>query len=137
ELVKLFENTFRAVNIGMVNELAIIADLLDVDVWEVIAATGTKPFGFMPFYPGPGIGGHCIPIDPHYLAWKLRSLNYRPRFIELASEINEQMPRYVVGRVSSALNEAGKCLNGSRILIVGAAYKRDVEDIRESPAIDI
>ena len=137
ELVKLFENTFRAVNIGMVNELAIIADLLGVDVWEVITAAATKPFGFMPFYPGPGIGGHCIPIDPHYLAWKLRSLNYRPRFIELASEINERMPHYVVERINSALNSVGKYLNGSRILVVGVTYKRDTGDIRESPAIEI
>jgi UDP-N-acetyl-D-glucosamine dehydrogenase len=137
ELVKLFENTFRAVNIGLVNELTIMAKLLNVDVWEVISAASTKPYGFTTFYPGPGIGGHCIPIDPHYLAWKLRTLNYRSRFIEVASEINEQMPRYVVERVSSALNEMGKCLNGSRILIVGIAYKPEVEDIRDSPAIDI
>jgi UDP-N-acetyl-D-glucosamine dehydrogenase len=137
ELVKLLENTFRAVNIGMVNELAIMANLLGVDVWEVISAAGTKPYGFMPFYPGPGLGGHCIPIDPHYLAWKLRTLNYRTRFIEVASEINGQMPRYVVERVISAMNEMGKCLNGSRILILGVAYKRDVGDVRESPAIDI
>lgn len=137
ELVKLLENTFRAVNIGMANELAIMANLLGVDVWEVISAAGTKPYGFMPFYPGPGLGGHCIPIDPHYLAWKLRTLNYRTRFIEVASEINGQMPRYVVERVISAMNEMGKCLNGSRILVVGVAYKRDVGDVRESPAIDI
>lgn len=137
ELIKVFENTFRAVNIAMVNELAIIANLLGVDVWEVIAAAATKPFGFMPFYPGPGIGGHCIPLDPHYLAWKLRSLNYRSRFIEVASEINEQMPRYVVERIASAMNEVVKCLNGSRILIIGVAYKRDVGDLRESPAIEI
>lgn len=137
ELVKLFENTFRAVNIAMVNELAIMANLLGVDVWEVILAAGTKPFGFMPFYPGPGIGGHCIPLDPHYLAWKLRTLNYRSRFIEVASEINEQMPRYVVERIVSAMNEMGKCLKGSRILVVGVAYKRDVGDLRESPAIPI
>ncbi|MBV9021091.1 MAG: nucleotide sugar dehydrogenase [Ktedonobacteraceae bacterium] len=137
ELVKLQENTFRAVNIGMVNELAIIAHLLGVDVWEVISAAATKPFGFMPFYPGPGLGGHCIPIDPHYLAWKLRTLNYKTRFIEVASEINGQMPRYVVERVVSAMNEVGKCLNGSRILILGVSYKRDVADLRESPALDI
>jgi UDP-N-acetyl-D-glucosamine dehydrogenase len=137
ELVKLLENTFRAVNIGMANELAIMANLLGVDVWEVISAASTKPYGFMPFYPGPGLGGHCIPIDPHYLAWKLRTLNYRARFIEVASEINGQMPRYVVERVISAMNEMGKCLNGSRILVVGVAYKRDVGDVRESPAIDI
>jgi UDP-N-acetyl-D-glucosamine dehydrogenase len=137
ELVKLFENTFRAVNIGLVNELAIMANLLEVDVSEVISAAGTKPYGFTPFYPGPGIGGHCIPIDPHYLAWKLRTLNYRSRFIEAATEINEYMPRYVVERVSCAMNEVGKCLNGSRILIVGVTYKRDVADIRESPSLDI
>jgi UDP-N-acetyl-D-glucosamine dehydrogenase len=137
ELVKLFENTFRAVNIGLVNELAIMANLFGVDVWEIIAAAGTKPYGFTPFYPGPGIGGHCIPVDLHYLAWKLRSLNYRSRFIEAASEVNEQMPHYVVERVSSALNEMGKCLNGARILIVGVAYKCNVEDVRESPAIEI
>ncbi|MBV9688725.1 MAG: nucleotide sugar dehydrogenase [Ktedonobacteraceae bacterium] len=137
ELVKLQENTFRAVNIGMVNELAIIANLLGVDVWEVISAAATKPFGFMPFYPGPGLGGHCIPIDPHYLAWKLRTLNYKTRFIEVASEINAQMPRYVVERVVSAMNEVSKCLKGSRILILGVSYKRDVADLRESPALDI
>jgi len=137
ELIKLFENTFRAVNMGLVNELAIIADLLGVDVWETIAAAATKPFGFMPFYPGPGIGGHCIPIDPLYLAWKLRSLNYEPRFIELASEINERMPHYVVERINRALNSVDKYLNGSRILLVGVTYKRDTGDIRESPAIEI
>jgi UDP-N-acetyl-D-glucosamine dehydrogenase len=137
ELVKLLENTFRAVNIGMANELAIMAHLLDVDVWEVIAAAATKPFGFMPFYPGPGLGGHCIPIDPHYLAWKMRTLNYSARFIEVASEINGEMPRYVVELVSTAMNEAAKCLNGARILVAGAAYKRDVSDLRESPALDI
>ncbi len=137
ELVKLLENTFRAVNIGLVNELAIMAHLLGVDVWEIIAAASTKPFGFMPFYPGPGLGGHCIPVDPHYLAWKLRTLNYKTRFIEVASEINSQMPRYVVERVTTAMNDVGKCLNGSRILVAGVAYKRDVADLRESPAIDI
>ncbi len=137
ELVKLIENTFRAVNIGMANELAIIANLLGVNVWEVIEAAATKPFGFMPFYPGPGLGGHCIPIDPHYLAWKMRTLNYTARFIEVASEINGQMPRYVVERVIEAMNDAGKCLNGSRILVAGVAYKRDVSDLRESPALDI
>jgi UDP-N-acetyl-D-glucosamine dehydrogenase len=137
ELTKLLENMFRAVNIGMVNELAIIANLLGVDVWEVISAAATKPFGFMPFYPGPGLGGHCIPVDPHYLAWKLRTLNYKTRFIEIASEVNGQMPRYIVERVINAMNEVGKCLNGSRILIIGVTYKRDVADVRESPAIDI
>lgn len=137
ELVKLLENTFRAVNIGLINELAIIAHLLGVDIWEAIAAAATKPYGFMPFYPGPGLGGHCVPIDPQYLAWKVQTLNYKARFIEVASEINGQMPRYVVERVISAMNEAGKCLKGSQILVVGVAYKRDVGDIRESPALDI
>jgi UDP-N-acetyl-D-glucosamine dehydrogenase len=137
ELTKLLENMFRAVNIGMVNELAIIANLLGVDVWEVISAAATKPFGFLPFYPGPGLGGHCIPIDPHYLAWKLRTLDYKTRFIEVASEINGQMPRYVVELIVTAMNEVGKCLKGSRILIVGVTYKRDAADLRESPAIDI
>lgn len=137
ELVKLLENTFRAVNIGMANELAIMANLLGVDVWEVIAAAATKPFGFMPFYPSPGLGGHCIPIDPHYLTWKMRTLNYSARFIEIASEINGQMPRYVVELISKALNEARQCINGARVLIIGAAYKRDVSDMRESPALDI
>lgn len=137
ELVKLLENTFRAVNIGLVNELAIMAHILNVDVWEIISAASTKPFGFMPFYPGPGLGGHCIPVDPHYLAWKLRTLNYKTRFIEVASEINSSMPRYVVERVTTAMNDAGKCLNSSRILVAGVTYKRDVADLRESPAIDI
>ncbi len=137
EMVKLLENTFRAVNVGLVNELAQMADLLGVDIWEVIHAAATKPFGFVPFFPGPGLGGHCIPIDPHYLAWKMRSLNYRPRFIELASEVNGEMPRFVVEQISLALNEHGKCLNGARILILGVAYKRDVSDVRESPAIDV
>jgi UDP-N-acetyl-D-glucosamine dehydrogenase len=137
ELIKLLENMFRAANIGMVNELAIIANLLGVDVWGVISAAATKPFGFMPFYPGPGLGGHCIPIDPHYRAWKLRTLDYKTRFTEVASEINGQMPRYIVERIVDAMNEAGKCLNGSRILIVGVTYKRDDIELRESPAIDI
>lgn len=137
ELVKLLENTFRAVNIGMANELAQMANVLGVDVWEVIAAAASKPFGFVPFYPGPGLGGHCIPIDPHYLAWKLRSLNYRARFIELASEVNGEMPRFVVEQITLALNEHGKCLKDARILILGVTYKRDVGDIRESPALDV
>lgn len=137
EFVKLLENTFRAVNIGLVNEMAMIANMLNIDIWEVIDAARTKPFGFMPFYPGPGIGGHCIPIDPHYLSWKARMLNYRARFIEVASDINGQMPWYVVDLVTRALNDAGKCLNGSRILLIGVAYKPDVNDVRESPAIDI
>lgn len=137
EMVKLLENTFRAVNIGMANELAEMSNILGVDVWEVIEAATTKPFGFMPFYPGPGLGGHCIPIDPLYLAWKLRSLNYRARFIELASEVNSEMPRFVVNQITLALNDVQKSLNGARVLILGVAYKRDVGDVRESPAIDI
>ena len=137
ELVKLLENTFRSVNIGLVNEMAIVCDKLGVDVWEVIEAAGTKPFGFMKFTPGPGIGGHCIPLDPHYLAWKMRTLNYKTRFIDLASEINTQMPAYVVEKVAHALNGARKPVNGSRILVLGVAYKRDIEDVRESPALDV
>jgi UDP-N-acetyl-D-glucosamine dehydrogenase len=137
ELVKLLENTFRSVNIGLVNEMAIISDKLGVDVWEVIEAAATKPFGFMKFTPGPGIGGHCIPLDPHYLAWKMRSLNYKTRFIDLASEVNSQMPAYVVEKVMLALNEDRKAVNGSRILVVGIAYKRDIDDVRESPALDV
>lgn len=137
ELVKLLENTFRAVNIGMANELALIANVLGVDVWEVIRAAATKPFGFVPFYPGPGLGGHCIPVDPQYLAWKLRSLNYRARFIELASEVNGEMPGFVLEQVAQALNEQRKCINGARVLVLGVAYKRDVSDVRESPAIEI
>jgi UDP-N-acetyl-D-glucosamine dehydrogenase len=137
ELVKLLENTFRAVNIGMVNELAIICDRLGVDVWEVIDAAATKPFGYMKFTPGPGIGGHCIPLDPHYLAWKMRTLNYKTRFIDLASEINSAMPDFVVEKVAHALNDDRKSVNGSRILILGIAYKRDIDDMRESPALDI
>jgi len=137
ELVKLLENTFRSVNIGMVNEMAIVCDRLGVDVWEVIEAAGTKPFGFMKFTPGPGIGGHCIPLDPHYLAWKMRTLNYKTRFIDLASEINSQMPAYVVDKVSQALNGERKAVNGSRVLVLGVAYKRDIDDVRESPALDV
>jgi UDP-N-acetyl-D-glucosamine dehydrogenase len=137
ELVKLLENTFRAVNIGMVNEMAIVCDKLGVDVWEVIDAAGTKPFGFMKFTPGPGIGGHCIPLDPHYLAWKMRTLNYKTRFIDLASEINSQMPAFVVEKVAMALNDERKAVNGSRAVVVGVAYKRDIDDVRESPALDI
>jgi UDP-N-acetyl-D-glucosamine dehydrogenase len=137
ELVKLLENTFRAVNIAMANEMAIVCDKLGVDVWEVIEAASTKPFGFMKFTPGPGIGGHCIPLDPHYLAWKMRTLNYKTRFIDLASEINSQMPAYVVEKVVLALNDERKALNGSRALVIGVAYKRDVDDVRESPALDI
>jgi UDP-N-acetyl-D-glucosamine dehydrogenase len=137
ELVKLLENTFRAVNIGLVNEIAIVCDKLGVDVWEVINAAATKPFGFMKFTPGPGIGGHCIPLDPHYLAWKMRTLNYKTRFIDLASDINSNMPEYVVEKVAAALNEMRKAVRGSRILVLGVAYKRDIDDVRESPALDV
>ncbi|MBV69865.1 MAG: UDP-N-acetyl-D-glucosamine dehydrogenase [Myxococcales bacterium] len=137
EMVKLLENTFRAVNIGLVNEIAIIADKLKLDVWEIIEAAASKPFGFMPFYPGPGLGGHCIPIDPHYLSWKLRTLNYRTRFIELADDINNHMPEYVVDKVGYALNEDRKPINGSKVLIMGVAYKRNITDWRESPAVPI
>jgi UDP-N-acetyl-D-glucosamine dehydrogenase len=137
ELVKLLENTFRSVNIALVNEMAIVCDKLGVDVWEVIDAAGTKPFGFMKFTPGPGIGGHCIPLDPHYLAWKMRTLNYKTRFVDLASEINSQMPAFVVEKVSLALNADRKPVNGSKILVLGVAYKRDIDDVRESPALDV
>ena len=137
EMAKLLENTFRMINIGLVNELAIMCDRLGVDVWEVIDAAATKPFGFMKFTPGPGLGGHCIPIDPLYLSWKLKSLNYNARFIELASEINTNMPRYTLGKVQDALNLAKKPVNGSRVLVLGAAYKPDIDDLRESPALDV
>ena len=137
EMVKLLENTFRAVNIGLINEIAIMCDKLGIDVWEVIAAAKTKPFGYMPFYPGPGLGGHCIPIDPLYLSWKLKSLNFNARFIELADEINTNMPRYVVRKVAEALNEDSKPVRGSKVLILGVAYKADVDDVREAPALDI
>jgi len=137
ELVKLLENTFRAVNIGLVNEMAIVCDKLGVDVWEVIDAAATKPFGFMKFTPGPGIGGHCIPLDPHYLAWKMRTLNYKTRMIDLASEINSQMPAFVVEKVLLALNAERKSVNGARILVLGVAYKRNIDDVRESPALDV
>ena len=137
EMVKLLENTFRAVNIGMVNEMALMCDKLDVDVWEVINAAATKPFGYMPFYPGPGLGGHCIPVDPHYLSWKLRTLDYNARFIELASEVNASMPLYVLDKITQALNDQEKSIRGSQVLILGVAYKRDVDDVRESPALDI
>ena len=137
EMAKLLENTFRMINIAMVNEMAIMCDRLGVDVWEVIDAAATKPFGFMKFTPGPGLGGHCIPIDPLYLSWKLRALNYTARFIELASEINTNMPRYVVGKVQDALNEQGKALRGSQVLVLGAAYKANIDDLRESPALDV
>ena len=137
ELVKLLENTFRAVNIGLANEMALICGRLGIDTWEVIRAAATKPFGFMPFYPGPGLGGHCIPIDPHYLTWKVRTLDYHARLIEVASEINSGMPRHVVQKVVDALNDRRKSVNGSRVVMIGVAYKRDVDDTRESPAIDI
>jgi UDP-N-acetyl-D-glucosamine dehydrogenase len=137
EMTKLLENTFRMINIGMVNELAIMCDRLNIDVWEVIDAAATKPFGFMKFTPGPGLGGHCIPIDPLYLSWKLRSLNYNARFIELASEINTNMPRYTLGKIQDALNLHKKPINGSRVLILGIAYKPDIDDLRESPALDV
>lgn len=137
EMVKLLENTFRAVNIGLVNEVALMCDKLGLNVWEVVGAAATKPYGFMPFYPGPGLGGHCIPIDPHYLSWKLRTLNYTARFIELAAEINSHMPDYVVNKIGDALNDERKAIKGSRILVLGVAYKRDVGDVRESPALDV
>ena len=137
EMVKLLENTFRAVNIGLVNEMALMCDKLGLNVWEIVEAAATKPYGFMPFYPGPGLGGHCIPIDPHYLSWKLRSLNYTARFIELAAEINSFMPEYVMGKVAEALNRERKAVNGSRVLVLGVAYKPNVSDVRESPALDI
>jgi UDP-N-acetyl-D-glucosamine dehydrogenase len=137
ELVKLLENTFRSVNIGLVNEMAIVCDKLGVDVWEVIEAAATKPFGFMKFLPGPGLGGHCIPIDPHYLAWKMRGLNYKTRFIDLAGELNTEMPLFWVRKVSEALNLQGRAVRGASVLVLGVAYKRDIDDIRESPALDI
>jgi UDP-N-acetyl-D-glucosamine dehydrogenase len=137
EMAKLLENTFRMINVGLVNEMAIMCDRLGIDVWEVIEAAATKPFGFMKFTPGPGLGGHCIPIDPLYLSWKLRALNYTAKFIDLASEINTGMPRYVVGKVQDALNEHRKPIKGSAVLVLGAAYKPDVDDLRESPALDV
>jgi len=137
EMVKLLENTFRSVNIGMVNELALMCDLLGVDVYEVIDAAATKPFGFIPFYPGPGLGGHCIPIDPHYLAWKLKALNFQARFIGLAAEINGMMPSVVATLVADGLNRASKSIRGSKIMILGVAYKKNVSDCRESPALDV
>jgi UDP-N-acetyl-D-glucosamine dehydrogenase len=137
ELVKLLENTFRSVNIGLVNEMAIVCDKLGVDVWEVIEAAATKPFGFMKFLPGPGLGGHCIPIDPHYLAWKMRGLNYKTRFIDLAGEVNTEMPVFWVRKVAEVLNDQGRAVKGARILVLGVAYKKDIDDVRESPAFDI
>ena len=137
EMVKLLENTFRAVNIGLVNEIALMCHRMNIDVWEVIDAAKTKPFGFMPFYPGPGLGGHCIPIDPFYLSWKARQTGFECRFIELAGHVNGSMPEYVVERVGDALNSGKKAVNGSRIHLFGVAYKKDVSDMRESPALDI
>jgi len=137
EMTKLLENTFRAVNIGLVNELALMCDRLGIDVWEVIDAAKTKPFGFMPFYPGPGLGGHCIPVDPHYLSWKLKTLNYTARFIELASEINTSMPLYVLDKIMNGLNDEGKAVRGSNVVVLGVAFKRNVDDVRESPALDV
>ncbi len=137
EMVKLLENTFRMINIGLVNEIAIMCDGMGINVWEVIEAAATKPFGFMPFYPGPGLGGHCIPIDPFYLSWKTKQAGIEARFIELAGYINGNMPHFVVDKVQNALNEFGKALKGSRIHVLGVAYKRDIDDVRESPALDI
>ena len=137
EMVKLLENTFRAINIGLVNELCMVCEKLGLNSWEIIDAAATKPFGFLPFRPGPGLGGHCIPIDPLYLSWKMRTMDYKVRFIELADEVNSFMPRYVVGRVQDLLNEQEKALKGSRVLILGMAYKADVDDVRESPALDL
>lgn len=137
ELVKLLENTFRSVNIGLVNEMAIVCDKLGVNVWEVIDAAATKPFGFMKFTPGPGLGGHCIPIDPHYLAWKMRSLNYKTRFIEVAGEVNSEMPLFWVRKVAERLNDQARAVRGAHVLVVGVAYKKDIDDLRESPALDV
>ena len=137
EMIKLLENTFRAVNIGMVNEIVLMCERLGIDAWEVIDGAATKPFGFMRFYPGPGIGGHCIPLDPHYLSWKLKTLNYSARFIELASEINGQMPEEVVRRAADMLNGKKKSVNGSKVLVLGVTYKKDTGDVRESPALDV
>ena len=137
EMVKLLENTFRAVNIALINEVALMCHRLGLDVWEIVDAAKTKPFGFMPFYPGPGLGGHCIPVDPYYLAWKMKSLNFEPRFIELAGVVNGHMPEHVIQRSMELLNEEGKALKGSEVLILGAAYKENVSDVRESPALDV
>jgi UDP-N-acetyl-D-glucosamine dehydrogenase len=137
EMVKLLENTFRMINIGLVNEMAIMCDGMGINVWEVIEAAATKPFGFMPFFPGPGLGGHCIPIDPFYLSWKTKQSGIEARFIELAGYINGQMPHFVVTKVQNALNDVGKALKGSKVHIYGVAYKRNIEDVRESPALDI
>ncbi len=137
EMVKLLENTFRMINIGLVNEIAMMCERMEINVWEVIDAAATKPFGFMPFYPGPGLGGHCIPIDPFYLSWKTKQAGIEARFIELAGYINGQMPHFVVDKIQNALNDHGKALKGSRVHVLGVAYKRDIDDVRESPALDI
>jgi UDP-N-acetyl-D-glucosamine dehydrogenase len=137
EMVKLLENTFRAVNIGLVNEIALMCEKIEIDVWEVIDAAKTKPFGFMPFYPGPGLGGHCIPIDPFYLSWSAKQKGFEPRFIELAGNVNGAMPHFVVNKIADALNSHRKSLNGSHVLVAGITYKRDIDDIRESPALDV
>lgn len=137
EMEKLLENIFRLVNVSMVNEIALLSDRLGIDIWEVIAAASTKPYGFMPFYPGPGLGGHCIPVDPFYLSWKAREVNFSPRFIEVAGDINDQMPHFVLTKVSVSLNRQRKCLNGSKVLVLGAAYKKDVSDTRESPSQNV
>jgi UDP-N-acetyl-D-glucosamine dehydrogenase len=137
EMTKLLENTFRSVNIALVNEIAIMCDRMGIDVWEVIDAAKTKPFGFIPFYPGPGIGGHCIPLDPFYLSWKAKQFGFESRFIELAGVINRQMPHFVVDKVVEALNRFKKSVNGAKILILGVAYKKNISDVRESPALDI
>src|SRR6202046_1000672 len=137
EMVKLLENTFRMINIGLVNEMAVMCDGMGINVWEVIDAAATKPFGFMPFYPGPGLGGHCIPIDPFYLSWKTKQAGIEARFIELAGYINGNMPHFVVDKVQNALNDHGKAVKGSHVHILGVAYKRDIDDVRESPALDI
>lgn len=137
ELVKLLENTFRAVNIGLVNEIALICDRLGLNVWEIIDAAATKPYGFMPFYPGPGLGGHCIPIDPHYLSWRMKALNFSARFIELAGEVNSHMPEFVMEKITRALNDRRKSVKGATLLVLGVAYKANVSDMRESPALDL
>ena len=137
EMVKLLENTFRSVNIGLVKEIALMSDKMGIDVWDVIDAAATKPFGFMPFYPGPGLGGHCIPVDPFYLSWKARSIGFEARFIELAGMVNSYMPYHVVNKIADALNQRGKCLKAAKILILGVAYKRDIDHVREAPALDI
>jgi len=137
ELTKLLENIYRSVNIALVNELKVLSDKMGIDIWEVVEASSTKPFGFKPFYPGPGLGGHCIPIDPFYLSWKARELNFNTRFIELAGEVNTSMPEYVISKLSDALNNKTKCIRDSKILILGVAYKKDIDDIRESPAVEI